>query len=393
MDEGAKVPGQDALLKPEAKITSGNGTSRSRGPRRRKLIRQALALLVAAIAVTAWLVWDRTPTGPPQIVTLPTGEKYLFAGVTYGTKNVPPLFEAKLVNSLPKNLTNLAYRYVGLQISQFNRGLKFQTPQLFVWFRRIGTNVPPRRTSSILVARLADQTGVETGVPDYATFASSVAWSYAAFPVGPRRSRVLECDLYPYGASRNPGTPVAHVDFPNPFYGHFPAWKPEPVPAVRMAGDLEVRLDDFTAGRQMGGTTVFKANGSRGLLVPPAIRGQDTVTAFDVSLSSPRGTNEAWVLNSAEISDATGNVLRANLFVSSFDLLWGYSRPQQPGKTACSESIRGTLWPDEPAWRLRLEVKRASGFAPEEIVTFKNVPVPAVGTTNATAIKIGRAHV
>ena len=34
------------------------------------------------------------------------------------------------------------------------------------------------------------------------------------------------------------------------------------------------------------------------------------MTEFDISLSSPRGTNEAWVLHSAEISDATGNFLR-----------------------------------------------------------------------------------
>ena len=46
----------------------------------------------------------------------------------------------------------------------------------------------------------------------------------------------------------------------------------------------------------------------------------------------------------------------------------GYSRPQQPGKTVYSESIQGTLWPDEAAWCLGPEVKRNSGFAPEEIV-------------------------
>ena len=57
---------------------------------------------------------------------------------------------------------------------------------------------------------------------------------------------------------------------------------------------------------------------------------------------------------------------------------------------ACSMShgyrhaITGTLWPDEAAWRLRLELKRTRGYAPGETVTFRNVPVPKVGTTNLT---------
>ena len=49
-------------------------------------------------------------------------------------------------------------------------------------------------------------------------------------------------------------------------------------------------------------------------------------------------------------------------------------------------SIPGTLWPDEAAWRLKLELKRKSGFAPEELVTFKNVPVPQIGKTNFAPI-------
>ena len=374
MDDGAKVPGQDALLKPEAKITSGTGTSRSHAPRRRKLVRMALALLAAAIAVTAWLVWDRTPTGPPQIVTLPNGLEYQFAGVTYGTKNVPPSLEAKVVNLLPKRLANLAQKYAGTKISQYNAGGKFETPQLFVWFRPVGTNAPLGSTGSVLVARLTDQAGVEAGGPALAPFAGSAAWTYFSFPVSPRRSRLLECDLYPYDDSGNPSSPVGHISLPNPLYGPFPQWQPEPIPAVKMAGDLEVRLDDFRVGHQREGLNFVTANEIRGFSVKPAMRGQDTVAGFDVSLSSPRGTNETWVLNSAEISDATGNVLRnRNWFLSSINLHMGSLPPQQSGKTSYSESIGGMLWPDEAAWRLKLEFKRAVGFAPEEVVTFNNV--------------------
>jgi len=359
--------------------TSGKGTNPSLGSRRRKLIPLALALLVAAIAVTAWLLWGRTSTGPPLILGMPNGEKYQFAGETYGTKNVPTSLEAKVYHSLPQRLASEADRYVETEISQVDMGEKFETPQLFVWFRRLGTNAPPGSTTPTLIARLTDQAGVEAGVRAYANFSGNVAWAYAAFPVFPRRSRLLEFYLYPDVGPGNPAAPVAHFTFPNPCYGQFPAWKPEPLPAVKEAGDLEVRLGDFTTGAWVNGGVFVKANESGGHHVTPAVRGQDTVTAFDVSLMSPSGTSAIWEFFSAELSDATGNVLRNESFTVRFN---GGFPPKQFVSLPYMDTIQGTLWPDEAAWRLKLEFKREFGLAPEEILTFTNVPVPAMGTTN-----------
>jgi hypothetical protein len=148
---------------------------------------------------------------------------------------------------------------------------------------------------------------------------------------------------------------------------------------VKIAGDLEVRLDDFTTGRWANGGVFAKAKGSGSHPVPPAVRGQDTVTAFDVSLMSPNGTSAIWEFFSAELSDATGNMLPNESFVAIYN--GGFPR-QQFVSMAYMDSIQGTLWPDEAAWRLKLEFKRGFGLAPEEIVIFKDVPVPAMGTTN-----------
>jgi hypothetical protein len=398
MDDGANDPVNNGFPKPEGKTSAGKGTGWCRVRQRWRLVGLALALFLAAVAVAVWVMWDRGPSGPSQILTLGNGEKYQFVGTTYGTRNVPPSFEAKLVSALPARLANLARKYVGPQISQYNAGEKFDPPHLFIWFRR---NVPastpgPPLTARLAVqegiegffvlgnsgsidptARLADQGGVEAGLVDYSpAFESSLVWHYASFAVIPRRSRVLELNFYPYNGG------VGSVRIPNPLYGIFPEWKPEPVPAVKKAGDLEVRLDDFVTGSQIGGAMVSKPNGSRSLPFRPAAKGRDHLTGFDFSLRSSRGTNEVWVLQSAELSDATGNVLRNTSFRSSMNAFHGYARPQLTEWSAYSETIAGTLWPDEAAWRLKLELKRASGFAPEEIVTFKNVPVPAMGTTN-----------
>jgi len=393
MDDGANAPDNNGFPKPEGKTSAGKGTVC--GCRRRwRLVGLALVLLAAAVAVAVWVMWDRRPAGPPIILTMPNGEKYQFVGTTYGKKNVPPFFEAKLVNALPTRLANWARKYVGPQISQYNAGEKFDPPHLFIWFRR---NVPastpgPPLTARLAVqegiegsfvlgnsgsidptARLADQGGVEAGLVDYSpAFESSLVWHYASFAVIPRRSRVLQLNLYPYGGG------VGSISIPNPLYGKYPQWKPEPIPAVKRAGDLEVRLDDFMAVRQVGGGSTIKADGSLGIPYNPG-------TKFDFSVRSSRGTNEVWGLQSAELGDATGNVLKA--WYGSIPLeVQGFPPPQLNEWAAYSQSFEGTLWPDEAAWRLKLELKHASGFGPEEIVTFKNVPVPAMGTTNNTPI-------
>ena len=51
-----------------------------------------------------------------------------------------------------------------------------------------------------------------------------------------------------------------------------------------------------------------------------------------------------------------------------------------------NESLWGTLWPDESAWRLKLQMKRALHFDAGEMVTFTNLPIPVMGTTNTTPI-------
>jgi hypothetical protein len=94
---------------------------------------------------------------------------------------------------------------------------------------------------------------------------------------------------------------------------------------------------------------------------------------------SPSGTSAIWEFFSAELSDATGNVLRNESFTVRFN---GGFPPKQFVSLPYMDTIQGTLWPDEAAWRLKLEFKREFGLAPEEILTFTNVPVPAMGTTN-----------
>jgi hypothetical protein len=339
-----------------------------------------LRLLALALAVVAGLTgvlwWERGHQTPPQIITLPDGSRYLFAGVTYSTRNVPPTFVAHFVSWLPTPLAKMAKRLVGKRISQLNEGGKFETPQLFVWFQRLGTNAAASTRLAAISAMLADQSGVEAGVTGFPGFDSGVTWHYGQFPVLPRRSRLLHVTLYHnFNLLQEDLTSDGTVTFLNPLYGHFAQWKAEPVPTVKQAGDLQVRLDSFAAGNPFpGGVSWISMSDSR---EGYRLATQRAYSGFGWSLTSPRGTNESWVLHAAELSDATGNVLRD----SQRDGLLFYSR-QPPVFVVFQPALKGTLWPDEAAWRLKLAFKHASGIARGELVTFTNVPVPALGTTN-----------
>jgi hypothetical protein len=288
--------------------------------------------------------------------------------VTYSTRSVPPSLTAQLVSLLPARLATWPRKYFGAQISQWNRGEKYDAPHLFIWFRPAGTNAPVVGGVQTFHARLSDQAGIESGVTDYSIFGGGVTWSCAEFSVVPKRSRIIHCNLYPFGGG-NYSRAIGAASFLNPAYGRFPQWQSEPLPTVKQAGDLEVRLDDFMTGRQGGGA------------YHPFRKGQDAATGFGVTFKSLGDTNEVWVIQSAELSDATRNVL-----VSSFGRTISPFNPHRANQTAVTESLSGTLWPDESAWRLKLELKRAWGYNGSETVTFTNVPVPVMGTTNTTPI-------
>src|SRR5690349_1002523 len=97
---------------------------------------------VTAILLVMGLRYAHAQTAPSQILTLPNGLKYQYIGSTYDTVISPP------------RSTENAETIV-------NMGQQFETPRLFLWFQRIGTNAQVNRLN--LIARLADQDGVERG--------------------------------------------------------------------------------------------------------------------------------------------------------------------------------------------------------------------------------------
>ena len=350
--------------------------------------RFSIALVLLGAIVIGWLLCKKDP--PPQIITLPNGEKYEFAGVTWGREAVPPTLDAQVVHRLPAALGNWLRNRYPKRLSQMNLGDKYPEPRFFIWYRHVGTNVSSRAYQENFIPRavLADEAGVKGGSLSSPNFESSVTWSFDSFRAVPRRSRMLQCQFYPSPYGQEAYSPFSAIRFPNPLYGQFPQWQAEPLPIVKHSGDLEVRLDALTSGHPDDGPWIVRSNGSRAVHYSPIAGGKSIQSAIDFSVRSAKGTNEIWVANRLELSDATGNVLVSSSFRPEWltHRLWltqGSKGLQFAGWIGYCETVEGTLWPDEAVWRLKVELKRTNGFAPTELVTFKSVPILPLNTTNS----------
>jgi hypothetical protein len=381
MDENGDSVGAEGFTKPEgpAVQTPGGGTGPTAVHRRRKW----LWMVVVFVGMVTAVVWPRKPEGPPQIITIPNGDKYEFMGVTYGTNHVMGSVAARLVSHLPGGMTNWVQKHFGNKIGPI-RTFYTPSPGLCVWFKLLETNGVPIRNSPRIYAKLADENDVEGGeqyVQQFLPRLPNTVYPLGVFFVAPRRSHVLQLCFYNTDRSGNISNEIARVRFPNPLYGRFPAWQSEPLPTTKKAGDLDVRLDHIMTGVRY----VRPVDGYKAIEYRPSQRGEHTEAVFDVALNSSSGTNESWTIQNVTLSDSTGNLLQqlglprelipdpnAEKFVLT----------PIPGNGEVRGFLEGTLWRDEPAWRLQVDFKRSSQFAAEELTTFKNVPLPKIGTTN-----------
>jgi hypothetical protein len=338
-----------------------------------------LALLMLVALASAAVLLSSRPA-PPQVITLPNGEHYQFIAAEWGTNEVQPTLAARLVARLPAPLANFVMRKLGRRlgiVTIFPRmafgptPLKPPDPLLHFWFRSVQTNSAALTNSFKFM--LADKDGVVGGMGNggWSTCGDGKnKWLTFTLAAAPRRSDTLQLFLFRAddefkGPFRQTGT----VRFQNPLFGHFSSWQPEPVPATKSAGDLQVRLTDFTvaAANSGNGNEIASINGTQTRFHPPA-PGENREAVFKLDIHSPRGTNEAWLVQPAQLSDATGNRVQTD-----FCSRWGVTDEYHFGPA---------LWPDESAWRLTLTLRRFRGYDSEQVVTFTNVPVPAVGMTN-----------
>lgn len=144
----------------------------------------------------------------------------------------------------------------------------------------------------------------------------------------------------------NRETPAAEFFLANPGPRRFTTWTASAPPVTAKNDDLE-----FTLVECRNGVT----RGNPGQRRPPNLDETYAKLAFRVQ-ENGRPTTD-WRPVGVESKDATGNRAVNNNWSSNQD------------GDQVEIFYHDSLWPDEPAWKLRVEFSRAENFAPEEIWT------------------------
>jgi len=180
-----------------------------------------------------------------------------------------------------------------------------------------------------------------------------------AFPLVPRHGKTIGLRFLSDPQNGKAGAVIAEFRIHNPHPGPFPAWTPEPLPDAKRAGSVVATLTDFTTG-------VSRVHPGQA-----ASDNEPTITRLGLRLEEASQSNCSWKPHGLQVSDASGN-------------LW---MPFSPASSAAAHAgdgyvmaFPGTLWPGEAAWKLRIELSRADGFAPEELWTASALPMPPEGS-------------
>lgn len=285
---------------------------------------------ILAAGIVAGAVWWKLR---PQTFTLSNGTKLKLVAVTYGKHhNFPGKRMPVRANRRggPLDSTNDT---LFVWIEQQHRGNQWPNYSLLV-YDRAGTACAGNSMMTTRQLRPGDEV---------------VATRLDAFP---RRAGKFYLRVQEWNPQNGRQTVKDGFVVANPARGQFPTWFPDPLPDTQSDGDLDVTLTKLVCGVQ----TPWRRNDA----VPDDAMNKAVQVEFDVRQNGHTATN--WQPVRIETSDATGN--HANGYVNT---------TYQNGEPMIF--YQWGLWPDEPAWKLRVEFSRSSGFTDDELWTVPNVPV------------------
>jgi len=305
------------------------------------------ALSILALLIAAGMVFFNTSRGLSRVVSSASGhivklEAWHFksARVRYDLPNRP--WARRLEKWLPdrvKQRLGLSQPLLSAVVTPDFQG----EPLLSAAFSVSGP--PGTQDAGVLRLVVSDDRGQEFDPAVHDANVHSGHWvtEVRSFP---RRGKELRLRLMTGSSS------LGEIKIENPARGSHPRWKPEPMPVTVKSNGLELSLVKFRS-YQPGATTFTKAG------VYPR-----TECAFRIRENGREST--AWRPLFFEISDATGNHWRP--FRDS--LLEGVDG------TEIRAGFLGALWPDEEAWKLRIEFKQVADFPAKELLRIESIPIP-----------------
>ena len=290
------------------------------------LLWSVVSVLVLAIAAGVWWLLR------PQTITLSDGSTLKLITVSYGKQHKIP--NIKMLRG-PRGGT--VFRDTNdtlvLWIEQKQKGNDWPNYQFYAYDKAGTACASDWGRSSWQINRGAEL----------------VAVRFSAFP---RRGGKIYLRIQEWNRQTGRQTVKNAFVISNPARGPFPTWFPDSLPDMQSDGDLDVTLNKLVFG--------VKAPWQRNNSAPDDAMNKGMQVAFDVQQNGHTVTN--WQPVQIETSDATGN--HANGYVNT---------TSQGGEP--ETLYQWGLWPDEPAWKVRVEMSRTSGFTDDELWTVQNIPV------------------
>jgi hypothetical protein len=310
----------------------------------------ALAVLIVAAVLVAWFTFSRRGDGG-ETRKLPDGSTLHLVEVVFTATNYTFVqqrgnkFTRLLAPIMPQSLRN---RFSGGTGSVGWGGLEATNLMAATVNRSQAKDWEPGVERLQLFDEKGNEYDVSWGAPSAAHPGEKVqGWRAYAFP---RRVRVLGL-RFMMAAPDGHWTNVAEFRIRNPLYAKYPQWRREAWPNTKHDGTLAVTLKEFQSWADSGSTNLAETARTR-LVLSFAEEGKDS---------------HNWRIQKLTISDATGN--RWSPYLNFTDRnVWNWA-------TNGVAEFFGALWPGEEAWKLRVEVLRTAGFAPEQLWEV-SVPLP-----------------
>jgi hypothetical protein len=314
----------------------------------------ALALAFALLTRRAYLAKQTLPNGTTfTLVALKIGNKHTspFGGPF---RQLAPLLPPKIrtwLKIIPSQEVRETYQVTSNYLS--------------IWITQENTNGLPKQPIRILVADDHDNFGI-TDQNYYSqnvsgTVSPNISFDGLAMLSWPRRSETLRVLVYPLSDTKM----LSEFRVKNPQVVKTPPWIAPPWPVTVRDGDFDFRLESLWLKIAWDGRTWE--------LRPDNLPFQTYNRAtFKVSKNGELQTN--WTVRYIRhLRDATDN----------WSLGGGFNFTNRMGEIM--NQFDGPELPAGEAWRLTAEFSRVSGFAPEELHAFTNVPLPTTTSSPPTA--------
>ena len=286
-------------------------------------------------------------SGQPQVITLNDGTKLTFLGLTTGTMQMAPGFETLPTANRLYTPDRPAMAWIKVEQNRDHN-----------WTGALELLVSDKARTACVSLEKSTSSNVRRGVDIQGFILHTFPRWDKEFLARPRLYRG-EISSEEFVITNPAPVPMTN-------------WTPETLPVTKSDGDIEVTLNQLIADAPL---EPYRRQKSISQDDP---QNKCVRIAFDLKQKGQSATN--WYPWLVDVSDAVGNHVRTSMQYQDNELIRQHTRPGYALHYGTNDEYKGYyfmpgLWPDEPAWKVRLEFTRQSGFAADEIVTFTNLSV------------------